>query len=117
MGTFFRGFACAFNGIRYALSGRNMRVHVVVAILVVMAGFLFSISVSEWLVCILSISLVLVLEAVNTSIECLCNHVTPEVHHQIKIIKDVAAGAVLLSAIGVGIVGLVVFIPYIAALF
>lgn len=117
MRSFFRGFLYAFNGIKYALTGRNMRFHAVVAVLVILAGVIFSITATEWLACILSISLIFSLEAINTAIECLCNHVTPEVHHNIKIIKDVAAGAVLLLAIGVSIVGLIIFVPYIIALF
>jgi diacylglycerol kinase len=81
-------------------------------ILVVLAGFYFSITISEWLI-ILSISaLVLTLEALNSAIEKVCDLYSTETDSRIKLIKDIAAGAVLISAIFAAIIGIIVFGKY-----
>lgn len=94
-----------------------MKIHFVAALSVIVCGSIFQISKIEWIICLLSISLIFALEAINTAIEKLCNHVTPNFDNEIKIVKDIAAGAVLLASIGVAIVGLIIFVPYIVAYF
>lgn len=113
MKKFFKGFIYAFSGIKVAVGETNMKFHIAVAVLVVMAGVLFGISPVEWVACILSIALILSLETINTAIEHLCNHVSPHIHPEIKAVKDAAAAAVLLASIGVAVVGLIVFVPYV----
>lgn len=113
MKKFLKGFVYAYNGILQGLRERNMRIHVAVATAVVAAGAVFGISRMEWVVCVLSIALIFSLEAVNTAIEKLCNHVTPGMDSEIKVIKDIAAGAVLMASVGVAVVGVVVFVPYV----
>ena len=117
MRKFLRGFMYAANGMRSASAERNMRIHYMVALFVIIAGYVFGISKLEWMACLLSISLIFALETVNTAIERLCNRITLENDNSIKEIKDIAAGAVLLAAIGVTVVGLIVFVPYIIELF
>ena len=63
----------------------------------------------------MAISFVLVSEAMNTSVEFVCDVASPEFHPLVKKSKDVAAGAVLLSAIGAVVIGAIVFIPHIVA--
>ena len=75
------------------------------------AGFYFHISPAEWTITGASIAIVLSAEMLNTAIEKLCDLVQPEVHPQIKIIKDLAAAAVLWLSIGSAIAGLVIFLP------
>jgi diacylglycerol kinase len=78
---------------------------------VIAAGFFFSLTALEWVIIITIGSLVFAAEAINTSIEILSNVVSPEINPQIKLVKDIAAGAVLLTAITAVITGIIVFLP------
>jgi len=107
-------FIHAFHGIKQLFrSEPNARIHLLLMIATVAAGFYFQISRFEWLVLILCFGIVFITELINTSLEFLCDHVTPERNEQIKRVKDLAAGAVLMSAITVLIAGLIIFVPYI----
>jgi diacylglycerol kinase len=92
---------------------RNARIHLAAAIAVVIAGFLFHISSMEWILLIIMIMSVMIAEMVNTSIESLCDHVQPGIHEQIRIIKDLAAGAVLIASIASVVVAVIIFLPQI----
>ena len=117
MGDRLLSFSHAFRGIFYVIrSQHNFRIHLFFAVLVVLAGFLFSISVSEWLILMLTIALVLSLEMINSAIECLVDLVTKEYHPIAGKVKDIAAGAVLVAAIISIIIGLIIFIPKIWSL-
>ena len=107
----FNRFGYAFKGLKIALGQQNFRIHLIVAGLVVVAGFIIGISVNEWGVVILTISLVLAMETMNTAIEKLVDFVSPGFHRQAGMVKDISAGAVLLTAIAAVIVGLIIFIP------
>jgi diacylglycerol kinase len=107
------------NSFRYAIAGiiklirqePNMRIHAVVSVVVVIAGFVRDLSRWEWLGIVFAISLVWITEAVNTAIEMLCDIVcNNEYHPGVKIIKDISAGAVLLAAIASVVIALLVFI-------
>ena len=86
----------------------NAKVHFLAAILVVGAGFWLGLSRVEWAIILTQIGLVWAAEAFNTAIEKLCDFVSPGLHPQIKAIKDMASGAVMLVCIGAVIVGLLV---------
>lgn len=86
----------------------NAKVHFLVAVAVIGAGFWLGLSRIEWAIILTQIGLVWAAEAVNTAIEKLCDFVSPGLHPQIKAIKDMASGAVLLVAIVAVIVGLLV---------
>lgn len=109
---------CAFKGIRYAFTTeRNIRVHLLVFILVLIAGIAFGISKIEFLL-IFAISAVnFSLELVNTAIERLADKVSPVYDEQIGVVKDVMAGAVLVSSIFAIIFGLVIFFEPLLKLF
>lgn len=94
-----------------------MWVHLLAAILVILAGFLLNISRLEWIAIIFVITLVIALEIINTAIELLVDWISPEHHPQAGKIKDLAAGAVLIAAIGAAITGVMIFLPKITALF
>ncbi len=113
MKKFIRSFGFAFSGIFQLLrTERNFAIQFSAMILVVLAGFYFSITISEWLI-ILSISaLVLSLEALNSALEKVCDLYSTENDSRIKLIKDIAAGAVLISAIFAAIIGIIVFGKY-----
>lgn len=105
-------FRYAFTGIWTALTTQlNLRLHFLVGSLVLLGSVYFRLNLTEILVLILTISLVMVTEMVNTAIEFLANGVTLEHQEYIKHAKDVSAGAVLLSAIFATLIGLIIFLP------
>ncbi len=81
------------------------------AALAIFMGFLLKLGLLEWCCVFMCISVVLVAEAINTSIEYLCNRVTAQHDEQIRKTKDMAAGAVLLASIVALVVGLLIFVP------
>ncbi|HWP61425.1 MAG TPA: diacylglycerol kinase family protein [Candidatus Paceibacterota bacterium] len=91
--------------------GLSFRAHVVTAVVVVFFSFVFAISKTELLIVLLVIATVLSIEALNTAIEEICNHVTPEYHPQIGKIKDLSSGASGIIGIAAVIIGLMIFIP------
>lgn len=95
----------------------NGQIQLVAAIIVVILGLVFKIDAMEWLVVVLCIIMVLTLEMINTALEKLCDVVHPGYHPQIKIIKDIAAGAVFIAALGSVIAGAVIFVPKIILFF
>lgn len=112
-----RSFGFAFVGLGWMLrSQRNAQIHVAITCAVIIAGFALRVSTGEWLALILSIALILSLEALNTAIEAVVDLASPQPHPLAKRAKDVAAGAVLLGALGVAIVGVIVFLPKLLAL-
>lgn len=107
-----RSFPFAFAGISHLLRTQgNAQIHVVAGSVAIVLGFLFNIDRGEWLALALTITLVLAAEGVNTAVEAVVDLVAPGFHPLAKIAKDVAAGTVLLTAIGAVIVGLIVFLP------
>ncbi len=111
-----RSFTFAFAGLKaLLLEEHNAYLHVAATFLVVSLGFYFRLAPIEWVAIIICIGMVFALELVNTSIEALADHVTPEKHDNIKNVKDLAAGAVLVAAIISVVVALLIFIPKILA--
>jgi len=107
-----KSFGYALNGWRTLITEEpNALVHLVAALTALVCGFIFKISTTEWLAVILAIVIVLAAELFNTSLEVLCDHMEPNHNPQIKKIKDLAAGAVLISSVGALVVGLIIFIP------
>lgn len=109
-------FKHAFEGIFTALKDeRNMKIHVSVMILVIIAGLYFHITRTEWLVCLIFFGLVISMEIMNTALESAVDFTSAEEHPIAKKAKDCAAGAVLVSAISSAVAGLIIFVPYIVA--
>lgn len=106
-----RSFRYAFFGIVSATKQQNMRIHLCSAIIVIIAGILTGLSMTEWLILIVIIALVIGTEMVNTAIEAVVDLSSPEIHPLAKLAKDVAAGAVLVFAIASVIIGVLIFIP------
>jgi len=105
-------FRYAFQGIKRLFTHEpNSWIHLFVTVCVLIAGIWLHIAVWEWIIVIMAIGFVLTAEAFNSAIECLGDAVCQEPHEYIKHAKDLAAGAVLLSAITAAIVGLIVFLP------
>lgn len=107
------------NSFKYAIQGiftsfkteKNMKIHILIMLLVIIAGILLKISKLEWIICIILFSIVIAGELFNTAIETVVDMVMPDKNEKAKIAKDVSAGAVLLVAIGAAIIGLMIFIP------
>jgi diacylglycerol kinase (ATP) len=113
---FFRSFKYALSGIvKVFRSEPNFRIHTLAAIIAVSAGFYFHITKSEWLAVIITITLVFTVETINSAFEKFTDLVSPGHHPLAGWVKDVAAAAVLITAVGAAIVGLVVFVPYLVA--
>ena len=112
-GSGFRaGFRYAWDGILYAVrTQRNMCFHVVAGAVVVVLGVALHLSAVDWALLLLCITSVLVAEMGNTLIELLVDLVSPDYHPLAKRVKDVAAGAVLVMAIGSAAVGLTILGP------
>ena len=105
-------FKYAFEGIEEAWkTEQNLKIHFVIMALVIIAGFIFKISVMEWIVCLLLFAIVISLELINTAIETTVDIAMPEINEKAKYAKDIAAGAVLFSAIISVIIGLIIFLP------
>lgn len=112
MRKFFKGFYFAINGIKYSFKTQlNFRIHVFLALIAVILGFIFQVSLQEWLWLILAIALVIIFELINTAIEALVDLISPGFDRRAGLIKDISAGAVLFAAILVLIIGLIIFLP------
>ncbi len=113
-----KSFGFAFRGIFDLFrTETNARIHAAAAVFTTAAGFYFSISVTEWCLCVFAISSVLAAEAMNTGLEHLTDLVSPEYHVLAGKAKDAAAAAVLLTAAGAAIVGVLIFLPKILLIF
>ena len=113
-----RSFRHAVIGIiRMIHCQHNAWIHVVVTAIVLAASFLFRVSVADWCWIILAISIVWTAEALNTAFEFLADAASPEFHPLVRDAKDVAAGAVLITAIAATVIGAIIFWPHVARLF
>ncbi len=95
---------------------RNMRIHVSIAILVSVAGVVFSITALEWALLALTIGLVVIGEVVNSIFERLIDVVKPSTAAYVADMKDMMAGAVVVAALVAVVVGTVIFLPHLIAL-
>ena len=104
-----QSFRYAFRGIREVMgSEANMQIHIAITILVIVCGIAFSISLTEWMFCLLCIGLVVGAEMMNTAIENVVDLASPEQHPLAGKAKDIAAGAVLICAIISVFIGLLI---------
>lgn len=106
-----KSFFYAFSGLFSVLNTEgHMRFHLIMSIYVIAFAMKFyDFSASQWAVLVLTVSLVLVLEIINTAFECICDTITKEYNENIKYVKDIAAGAVLITALASVAVGIFLF--------
>ncbi len=110
---FWRGVKIAFEGLKIAWREEvNFRIQLAVAVLVIISGYLLSLSLKEWLVILAWIGLVLGGELFNSAIEYLVDLVSPEYHPLAKQAKDVAAASVLVLSLAAAVSGLLIFFPH-----
>ncbi|HLO90720.1 MAG TPA: diacylglycerol kinase family protein [Lentimicrobium sp.] len=107
-----KSFTYAFNGMRVLFKEEpNAKIHTILAIAALVTGVLTGLSEIEWIALIIAIGFVIAFEAINTAVENLCDLISPGQNESIKKIKDLAAAAVLLSAICALLIGLIIFVP------
>ena len=107
-----KSFRYAFNGLRILFrEEHNARIHLVVTVIVIIAGFIVQLSVGEWLIVCLLIGMVFGMEIINSALENLCDHVSPEWNGKIKKVKDLAAAGVFVVALISVIAGIILFFP------
>jgi undecaprenol kinase/diacylglycerol kinase (ATP) len=112
MKYFFRSVLFALQGIKQFFSrDRNGKIQIVFGATAIILGFTVSLSSFQWLLVLFCIGLVISLEMINSAIERYCDLVTTDFHPGVKVIKDVAAGAVLVASIMSLVIGLIIFIP------
>lgn len=107
------------NSFKYAIEGfissfkteRNMKIHVLAMIIVIILGAFFKLDKIEW--CIITIVIVVVISAelFNTAIETIVDMISPEKNENAKLVKDIAAASVLVLAIGATVIGAIIFVP------
>jgi undecaprenol kinase len=115
--TLLASFRYATAGLRYLLvSQRNARVQSGIGAVALVLAAVLRVSRVEWAIITLLIALVLTLEALNSAIEATVDLVTSDYHPLAKIAKDVAAGAVWLMAIASAVIGAIIFLPPLLAL-
>jgi diacylglycerol kinase len=112
-----QSFRYAFNGIRIMIQGEhNSWIHLTVALIVIIAGFVFSVDKMEWIALVFAVGLVLALELINSAIEKLADFVSPSKDELIRKAKDLSAAGVLIGSLTAAAIGLIIFLPKIFGL-
>ena len=102
----------AFQGaIKLLSSEHSVMAQFIIAMLMIVAGFYYNISKTEWMFQIMASGLVLGIEGLNTALEKICDFIHPDFHDRIGFIKDIAAGAVLFAAMSAIAIGLIIYVP------
>lgn len=105
-------FKCAFVGIWHTFkTQRNAQIHAVIAVFIGLLALTLRISLTEWAILALTTGFVIAAEMLNTATEAAMDFATTDFHPQVKIVKDVAAGAVLISALTAVVVGALILGP------
>lgn len=114
--TFFTGrlksITYAFKGaVKLISTEHSVMIQFSIGILLIIFGFYFNITKTEWLFQTLAIGLVLSVEGLNTAVEKIADFIHPDYHRRIGFIKDIAAGAVFFAAITSITIGLIIYLP------
>lgn len=110
------GFALK-GAIKLITTEHSVMVQSSLAVLMIIAGFVFNITSVEWMFQILAFGLVLSVEGLNTAVEKIADFIHPEYHERIGFIKDIAAGAVFFAAMTAIAIGCIIYIPHVSKLF
>jgi diacylglycerol kinase len=112
MKKFFNGFNFALKGLKYTFKTQlNFRVHCFVALIITGLCFYLDLATAEWLWIVAAMVIVLMAELANTAIETLVDLVSPEYNFKAGIVKDLAAGMVLIASLMALIVGILILLP------
>jgi diacylglycerol kinase len=105
-------FKHAFDGVVYAFSTQpNFRIHISLALIAIIFGFVFRITYIEMIIIVFTIILGLTVEMINTSIEAVSDLVSNKWSTEAKIAKDVSAGMMLIVAVGAILISVIIFLP------
>ncbi|HSD14972.1 MAG TPA: diacylglycerol kinase family protein [Flavobacterium sp.] len=104
------GFAVK-GAIKLITTEHSVMVQSSIAVLMIVAGFYFNISQTEWMFQVLIFGLVLSIEGLNTAVEKIADFIHPDYHERIGFIKDIAAGAVFFAAMSAIAIGLIIYLP------
>ena len=112
-------FTNRLKAVGYALKGAiilikteaSIKVQFALAVIMTIAGFYFNISPTEWCIQVFAFGLIMSIEGLNTAVEEIADFIHPDFHKKIGLIKDIAAGAVFISAIAASIIGMIIYIP------
>jgi undecaprenol kinase len=108
----------AFFGLKHIIKReQNFRLQLIFAILVSGFGFYVKLTKNEWIAVIILISAVLILEIINSALEQVIDIIKPRLHGQVKLVKDMMAAAVLVTAMSALVIGLIIFYPYLVEIF
>jgi diacylglycerol kinase (ATP) len=111
-------FKYAAQGFKWAFKTQpNMWIHSCACILVILAGWYFHVTRIEWILIVFCVVAVFAMEFINTAIEWVVDSIYKEQHELAGKIKDVAAAAVLITAMGAAVTGSIIFYPYIRQIF
>jgi undecaprenol kinase len=111
---FFNSFKYSFEGLKYAYTNeQSMTIHMLTSIFVIILGFVFEITATEWILTFVIIGVVMGTELLNTAIEAVVDLVSPQKHPLAKIAKDTASAAVFVYSMIALVAGLLVYVPYI----
>ena len=111
--SFKQSFANAFEGLRYIIAHqRNMRIHLAVAVGTAIIAWCFAFNRFEWIVLVITVTMVLVLEIFNSIIELIVDLLEPRIHGAARIVKDAAAASVLVASIASVLIGILLFWPH-----
>ncbi len=112
MSRLVNSFTYAFKGIYFYITSKgNVRIHLLATVFVVGMGCWLHVSLKQWVLLVVAIGMVHAAEAFNTAIEEIVNFISPQQHPSAGKIKDLAAGAVLITAITSAIIGVLIFTP------
>ena len=108
----------ALHGLKFTFKNeQNFRIQILIGLVVIILAFVFPLKIWEIILLILLMTLVLVMELLNTAFEHFTDLVKPRLNHYVFIIKDVMAAAVLLIALGAAAIGIIIFLPHFINLF
>lgn len=109
---FFNSFKYSWDGLKYAYKyEQSLTIHFGVALIVIIAGTILKINLTEWLLCLLLMGIVMATELINTSLEAVIDLVCPKIHPLAKIAKDTSSAAVFVFSIVAFISGMIIFVP------
>ncbi len=113
-----KSFRYAFRGFLYVFKNeQNIRIHVILAVGVVAMMIYFQVALWQAIMLFMVITIVIVLELINTIFEKMVDILKPRIHFYAEVIKDVMAATVLVTSIGAVIIGILIFAPYFIAKF
>lgn len=117
MHRFLKSIQHAAKGVQIVFKHEaNFRIQTVVAVCMIVLGFVLEIRKYEFVTIVLLIILILVLEILNTAAERILDVLRPRLSYQVQVVKDIMAAAVLIAAFGAFVIGSMIFIPYLVEL-